>query len=184
MAVVAIFLFGGVIMTLQMPKIYTASTTVEIGRSVPQAFKSQTAQKELWRAWGHDKKFYKTQYELIRSRALAERVATALDLAQSDFLRDPQPSLLRGCSDKIERRGSDPHAESVKARQAMAVNQVMGGLSVQPVGQSSIVRISYSALDPAWAQRISIAVAEQYEKLTLDMRYAATTTRGSSARAT
>ena len=42
---------------------------------------------------GHDKKFYKTQYELIRSRALAERVATALDLAQSDFLRDPQPSL-------------------------------------------------------------------------------------------
>ena len=49
-AVVAIFLFGGVIMTLQMPKIYTASTTVEIGRSVPQAFKSQTAQKELWRA--------------------------------------------------------------------------------------------------------------------------------------
>ena len=63
----------------------------------------------------------------------------------------------------------------MKARQATAAGAVMGGLSVQPVGESSIVRIRYSALDPAWAQRISIAVAEQYEKLTLDMRYAATT---------
>ena len=63
----------------------------------------------------------------------------------------------------------------MKARQAIAAGAVMGGLSVQPVGESSIVRIRYSALDPAWAQRISIAVAEQYEKLTLDMRDAATT---------
>ena len=64
---------------------------------------------------------------------------------------------------------------TVKARQAIAVGQVMGGLSVQPVGQSSIVRIRYSGLDPIWAQRISIAVAEQFEKMTLDMRFAAST---------
>ena len=67
------------------------------------------------------------------------------------------------------------HAIDVKARQETAAGAVMGGLSVQPVGKSSIVRIRYSALDPAWAQRISIAVAEQYVKLTLDMRDAATT---------
>jgi len=170
--VVAIFLFSGVIMTLQMPKIYSASTTVKIDRSVPQVFKSQTAQTESWSAWGDDTQFYETQYELIRSRALAERVATALDLAQSDFLRDPRPSLFaRLFGAKSNAAPPVPDAESVKARQAMAVNEVMGGLSVQPVGQSSIVRISYSALDPAWAQRISIAVAEQFEKMTLDMRF-------------
>ncbi len=72
--VVAIFLFGGLIMTLQMPKVYSASTTVKIDRSVPQVFRSQTAQTEPWSVWGDDAQFYETQYELIRSRALAERV--------------------------------------------------------------------------------------------------------------
>ena len=64
-------------------------------------------------------------------------------------------------------------AEAVEARREMAVGQVMGGLSVQPVGQSTIVRITYSYPDPGWAQRISIAVAEEFEKMTLDMRFSA-----------
>ena len=169
--VVAIFMFGGVIETMLTPKIYSASTTIKIDRSVPTVFKSRAADAETYYETG----FYQTQYELIRSRTLAERVATALDLGQSDFLGHPQPSLLK----RLFRRDSDvapiPNAIDVKARQAIAAGVVMGGLSVQPVGESSIVRIRYSALDPAWAQRISIAVAEQYEKLTLDMRDAATT---------
>ena len=169
--VVAIFMFGGIIETMLTPKIYSASTTIKIDRSVPTVFKGQTAEAGTYYEIG----FYQTQYELIRSRALAERVATALDLGQSDFLGHPQPSLLK----RLFRRDSDvapiPDAIDVKARQAIAAGAVMGGLSVQPVGESSIVRIRYSALDPAWAQRISIAVAEQYEKLTLDMRDAATT---------
>ena len=53
------------------------------------------------------------------------------------------------------------------------MGQVMGGLSVQPVGQSAIVRITYSYPDPSWAQRVSIAVAEEFEKMTLDMRFSA-----------
>jgi polysaccharide biosynthesis transport protein len=169
--VIAIFMFGGVIETMLTPKIYSASTTIKIDRSVPTVFKSRAAEAESYDVTG----FYQTQYELIRSRALAERVATSLDLGQSDFLGHPQPSLLK----RLFRRDSDvapiPNAIDVKARQAIAAGAVMGGLSVQPVGESSIVRIRYSALDPAWAQRISIAVAEQYEKLTLDMRDAATT---------
>ena len=174
--VVAIFMFGGVIATMQTPKIYSASTTIKIDRSIPTVFKGQTA------GAGSDHYeigFYQTQYELIRSRALAERVATALDLGQSDFLGHPQPSLLKSLLKRLFGLHSEvapiPDAIDVKARQAIAAGVVMGGLSVQPVGESSIVRIRYSALDPAWAQRISIAVAEQYEKLTLDMRDAATT---------
>jgi polysaccharide biosynthesis transport protein len=169
--VVVIFMFGGVIATMLTPKIYSASTTIKIDRSVPTVFKTQTSGAGT----DYEIGFYQTQYELIRSRTLAERVAAALDLGQSDFLGHPQPSLLK----QLFRRDSDvapiPNAIDVKRRQAIAAGAVMGGLSVQPVGESSIVRIRYSALDPAWAQRISIAVAEQYEKLTLDMRDAATT---------
>ena len=154
------------------PKIYSASTTIKIDRSIPTVFKGQTA------GAGSDYDeigFYQTQYELLRSRTLAERVAAALDLGQSDFLGRPQPSLLKRLFRLNSNVAPIPDAIDVKARQATAAGVIMGGLSVQPVGESSIVRIRYSALDPAWAQRISIAVAEQYEKLTLDMRYAATT---------
>jgi capsular exopolysaccharide synthesis family protein len=170
-AVVAIFMFGGVIATMLTPKIYSASTTITIDRSVPKVFKSRAAEDQYYDQTG----FYQTQYELIRSRALAERVASALDLGQSDFLGHPQPSLLKRVFGLNSNVAPISDANDVKARQAEAAGAVMGGLSVQPIGESSIVRIRYSALDPAWAQRISIAVAEQYEKLMLDMRDAATT---------
>ncbi len=168
-AIVSLFLFAGVIVTLQMQKIYSASTTVKIDQSVPQVFKSQSAQTEQWSENTLD-----TQYELIRSRALAERVATALQLAQSDFVRDPSQSLferLFGRGPKAEPPILD--AFTMEARQEMAVNQVMGRLSVRPVGRSAIVRITYSDPDPAWAQRVSIAVAEEFVKMTLDMRFSA-----------
>ena len=196
--VIALFLSGGAIVTQQIPKIYSASTTVKIDRSDPQIYKSETAQTNLL---SDDTQFYATQYELIRSRALAERVATTLDLAHSNFLSNPQPSLLQRLSPALTEHVStalvwgeprflrNPQQtilqwlfgaettrttpisddDALEARQAMAVSRVMGGLSVQPVRQSSIVRITYSALDPSWAQRISIAVAEQFEKMTLDM---------------
>jgi capsular exopolysaccharide synthesis family protein len=171
---VGIFLFGGIIVTLQTPKIYSASTTMKIDRSVPQVFKSQTTQTEP--GWGDETQFYETQYELIRSRALAERVAVALDLAQSDFLRNPQPSLLeRLLGAKSDAATPVPDADAIRRRQNMAVGQIMAGLSVQPVGQSSIVRITYSGFDATWAQRVSIAVAEQFEKMTLDMRFSTST---------
>ena len=172
--VVAIFMFGGLIETMLTPKIYSASTTIKIDRSIPTVFKGQTGAAVSEPDY-YEIGFYQTQYELIRSRTLAEQVAAALDLGQSDFLGHPQPSLLKRLFRLDSNVAPAPNAIDVKARQEAAAGAVMGGLSVQPVGESSIVRIRYSGLDPAWAQRISIAVAEQYVKLTLDMRYAATT---------
>ena len=64
-------------------------------------------------------------------------------------------------------------AAALKDRHDTAVQQIMDGLSVQPVLQSNIVRIRYASTSPEWAQRISIGVAEQFEKMTLDMRFSA-----------
>ena len=168
-AIVCLFLFAGVIVTLQMQKIYSATTTIKIDQSVPQVFKTQSAQTEQW-----SDDTLETQLELIRSRAVAERVATALELGQSDFIRRSKAVVVQATfRRRIERRSSDHGREAAEARREMAVGQVMGGLSVQPVGQSAIVRITYSYPDPGWAQRVSIAVAEEFEKMTLDMRFSA-----------
>ena len=50
----------------------------------------------------------------------------------------------------------------------------MGGISVQPVAVgSSLVRIRYHGTDPGWVQRVSISLAEQFERSSLDRRFSA-----------
>ena len=44
-AIVCLFLFAGVIVTLQMQKIYSATTTIKIDQSVPQVFKTQSRRR-------------------------------------------------------------------------------------------------------------------------------------------
>ena len=55
-------------------------------------------------------------------------------------------------------------------------------LSVQPVGTSRVVRLSYEYPDPAWAQRIANAVANTFVSLTLERRFEAPPTRAISSR--
>ena len=166
----AAFLFGGLIVTLMTTKIYSGYTSIKIDRAVPKVINDQQSQTE---GQNNDPEFYQTQYELIKSRMLADRVATALNLAQSDFVGSPPPSIL----DRLFRRASPDNlardVSAVRDRHEQAVDQIMGGLLVKPVGVSSIVLIRYSSPSPEWAQRISIAVAEQFEKMTLNMRFSA-----------
>ena len=51
---------------------------------------------------------------------------------------------------------------------------VQSGLSVEPVTNSSLVRISFDSPSPEWAQRIANGVADSYVSSNLDRRYGAT----------
>ena len=161
-------LFAGFVTTFLTTRLYTASTTVMIERAIPKVLSSQSNLAE----GVNDIQFYQTQYELIRSRSLAERVATSLALAQTDFVGAPPKSILSRLG-----LGSEPAAEealdpaTIAARHTVAVRTIMHGLSVQPVANSSLVRIRFQSPSPQWARRISIAVAESYERSTLDRRY-------------
>jgi polysaccharide biosynthesis transport protein len=169
----ALFLFGGVIVTLMTSKTYSSSTTIKIDRTAPRVIREQQPQNED----SYDPQFYETQYELIKSRMLADRVATALNLGQTDFVAVPQSGLMSNFLSRLLGRASSPKLADVAAagehRQEQAVAQIMGGLSVKPILESSIVQIRYANRSPVWAQQISIAVAEQYEKMILDMRFSA-----------
>ena len=164
-AFIVVALAIGFVATFLMPRIYSAATTVKIDRVIPKVLNNQTTGIE----GGNDPQFYMTQYELIRSRSLAERVAISLNLAQSDFIPQPKQGLLsRALGDAPEMDEA-----TVRTRQEQAIRGVMGGLSVQPIPMSSIVRIRYQHTNPLWAQRISVAAAEQYERSTLDRRFSA-----------
>lgn len=158
---------AGLVVTIITPRVYSASTVVKIDRAALKVINSQIAQAD----GSGDPQFYQTQYELIRSRSLAERVATTLNLAQSNFLEGGQGSLWSQSGDILTDAERDP--EVIKQRQRQAVSLIMENLVVQPVTLSSLVRIRFSSRSPQWAQRISVAVAENYERSTLDRRFGA-----------
>ena len=87
----AVFLFGGLISTLMTTKIYSGSTSIKIDRTVPRVINDQRSQDDEQNS---GPQFYQTQYQLIQSRMLADRVATALNLAQTDFVKSPPPGIL------------------------------------------------------------------------------------------
>ena len=61
----------GLIVTLLMTPRYTADSTIEISREADQVTNFQGVQREANAA---DQEFYQTQYGLLKSRSLAERV--------------------------------------------------------------------------------------------------------------
>ena len=71
----------GLIITLLMTPKYTATATVEIAREASQVTNIQGIERDTSIA---DQEFYQTQYGLLKSRALSERVAIQLR-----FVDDP-----------------------------------------------------------------------------------------------
>lgn len=158
---------AGLVVTILTPRVYSASTVVKIDRAAPKVINSQIAQAD----GSGDPQFYQTQYELIRSRSLAERVVTTLNLAQSNFLEGGEASIWSSPGNVQTEAERDPGV--IKQRQRQAVAVIMENLVVQPVTLSSLVRIRFSSQSPQWAQRISVAVAENFERSTLDRRFGA-----------
>ena len=87
----ALALTIGFILTFTSTPIYQATVTIQIDRQAPKVVKFDGPQD---RDFGSDDlRFYQTQYDLLKSRSLAERVASDLNLAAaSDFLHPPSTS--------------------------------------------------------------------------------------------
>ena len=121
----------------------------------------------------------------FKSRMMAERVASDLDLgAASDFLNPPSTSAWGKLRSLIfpsantategKRNTATEGKENFEQRKAAAAGMVQAGLSVAPVLNSSLVRISFDSSSPAWAQRIANGVADSYVSSNLERRYGAT----------
>jgi capsular exopolysaccharide synthesis family protein len=133
--VAALLLAVGLVYTLLQTPVYRASATIQIERQAANF--SGIAGLEQADA-SRSGEFYQTQYELLKSRALAQRVVSNLGLADA------------------------AEAPDIAAREAMAVQGVLDGMSVEPVRASSIVRINFDGPDPRLAQRVADAIAETF----------------------
>ena len=150
----------GVAHYLITPKEYMATATVQIERkSAAPVLSDQNTWDNYWNI-----EFYPTQYELLRSRGLAERVVRNLDLTRS---RNGE----RAAVEPAKAPGAPASAADDAAALGGAAQGLLGGLSVEPIRNTSLVRIGYRSKDPAYAARVANAFAEAYIDLGIEDRY-------------
>ncbi len=151
----------GAALTLLMTPIYTATATLQINREADRVFNSESVRPSESLVQGEE--FFQTQYGLLRSRSLAERVVESLGLASSDA--------------SLKAMGVEPPpatgsaAAQASRRRAAALGTVRGGLSISPVRGSRLVAVGYDHPDPEVAARIANGFAENFIQANLDRKF-------------
>ena len=158
------FVLGGVRAAMKTP-LYSSTAVIQIDREPGKVMEGgSTSPSEEGGT-----EFLRTQWELLKSRAMAERVVLALRLHEDEeFLRPLDVSafgLLTGARKTLALSSSDI--------QNRVVEIVMLNVSISPVLQSRLVNLTYLDPSPVRAQQIAKAYAEAYVASTLDKRFQA-----------
>jgi succinoglycan biosynthesis transport protein ExoP len=159
----------GMGVTLLMTPVYRATATLQIDREAAKvvAVESQ-APSEMMNA----EEFYQTQYGLLKSRTLAERVVSRLNLASDpDFLNQRRGGLLRF----LDRGKDDKLTGDVASRNRRAASILMHHLKIEPVRNSRLVKISYDSPNARTSSRVINALADNFIASGLERRFEAST---------
>jgi capsular exopolysaccharide synthesis family protein len=143
------------------PKQFQASSTIQIERrNMSPVGTGQNPWLENY--WNME--FYPTQYELLQSRGLAERVVKSLDL-MSDPVFNPAVGPARD-----SKKGAT--AEDDQATLGRLAEQLRGALTVDPVRNTQLVRISFQASNPEFAARAANGFAQAFIDMGVEDRFA------------
>ncbi|PID45320.1 MAG: hypothetical protein CSB47_09035 [Proteobacteria bacterium] len=123
--------------------------------------------------------FFQTQYELLKSRALATKVIEELGFEGAARSLTAPTSFATSILDtlKVLVRGEDAGKEYELGTRPIE-SEFLSHLSIAPVKKSQIVSISYQSEDPQYAMDAANAVARNFIDMTAERRDAA----GSDAR--
>ncbi len=148
------------LITLRQTKIYAATTSLIIDLDAPRVLKQDQVADVVDSGVGNflmSKEYYETQYKVITSRAVAQRVVNKLQLA-----RDPR---FLGLEDV-----KDPKKLDEVLAKIDPPGKLQERLKVLPVKDSRVVRIQVEDRDPKWAATLANAVAEAYITQNLSVR--------------
>jgi capsular exopolysaccharide synthesis family protein len=159
--------------TLLTPKIYMAAATIEISSGEDQIV--NVGDVDGNRVWGGN--YFETQQQMIKSRALAQRVVSELALLESGEFDRIQPlssweQVLEffGASREAVERPDAPEPDRAK-RERMVANWFASSVSVTRVANSDLASISFQSPDPAFSVRAVNALIESYLSNNLERRF-------------
>jgi len=151
----------GATLTLLMTPVYTAQATLQIDREAARVIDSEDVTPRENMMQGEE--FFQTQYGLLRSRSLAERVIESLGLAGSN-------EALEAMGVEAPEAGGTAAAQAAR-RRAAALQALQDNLSVSPVRGSRLVAVGYDNPNPVVAARIANGFAENFIQSNLDRKF-------------
>jgi capsular exopolysaccharide synthesis family protein len=149
----AVSVAGASVLYFITPKQYQASVRIQIERrSLSPVGSTDNPWLENW--WNME--FYPTQYRLLESRGLAERVVLDLGLAEDDSFNPGGVALAPASEEPVDPEAAD---SAVLGRLA---GRLLGGLQVQPVSGTQLVDIIYRSSSGEFAARAANAYAQAF----------------------
>lgn len=184
-ALIALLTFiAALVATLMMKPIYRASTTLQIAPETAKVLDFDV-EAESGRQAVNTKDFYQTQYEILKSRALAKDVIEKEGLEryfQGDQLAKPfftetldgLKSVFFGSNDTEEYEDFTLEEEVTATTSSLGKrpleDRLIANLTISPVKNSQIVKLSYDSTDPQLAQKIVNTIAVRYKEMNLQRR--------------
>lgn len=155
--------------TLLMTPKYKATVTVEISREASNVTNIQGVERETSVS---DQEFYQTQYGLLESRSLSERVARQLRLIDDPkFFEQFGQTSDEGAFKLVNGRYA---AQGRETRERVAGELLRKAVSVEPTRLSRLVDIGFTSPDPAFSAKVANAWAENFIETNLERKVQAT----------
>jgi succinoglycan biosynthesis transport protein ExoP len=110
---------------------------------------------------GRGLEFCETQYQLIKSTSVAQKVVKMLSLETTyeSYFKDTKKVFSN---------------DDLASRTNMLANIISGGITLSPIKNSKIVNISYMSTNPEFATLVANSVAKAYIEEILDMKMSST----------
>jgi capsular exopolysaccharide synthesis family protein len=166
----AIVVISVVTTTFLMTPIYRASLTLQIERQEAKVVDFQGVTPNEMQA--DTKDFYQTQYELLKSRTLAQRVIEQLNLAEHPLYAKKEPSWLDSLKSVMQpaEAGEVAPADEEQSRRLALQKRFLDELTVEPVRLSRLVKLHFDSPDPQLAHRVVNALSEAFINVSLERR--------------
>lgn len=176
-------MFSGVRTLLQTP-IYRSTVTIQVERVAPRVMSFNNDADLDSASYSDETVSLRTQYELLRSRSLAERVIEELNLDRSSppagraapaaGAQAQGDSGGTGYLDRIisgYRKLTSPAITdtSVLNREGL-IGGFLGSMTVEPVRNSRLIKLHFDNTDPELAARMANATAQAYIAMGLERR--------------
>jgi polysaccharide biosynthesis transport protein len=158
----------GVLITLMQTPHFTSTVRLQIDRNVAKVVEGgSTAPVET-----ADADFLKTQFELLQSRTMGERVVSTLKLGDDeDLLTQRTFSAAIGRAFKFL-KSAEPQLDK-RAKERRAVGLVLEGRTIKAVAGSRLIDVIITDPSAARAAAIANAYADSFVASTIDKRFEA-----------
>lgn len=180
LAAALVFTAACAVFVMSLTPMYVASASLLI-----EADKTKLLSiEEVYGLDSNRKEYFQTQYEILRSRHIAERVVDKLDLSNHPSFQPSEAGMVARGAEQIKQwlRNTVPFLPQVEhveytaeqvaaAKRGAAISRVRRSLTITPVKNTQVVTISFESASPQLSATVANTVADVYIENYLEAKF-------------